>query len=1265
MAKFRSKLKGGSKGKRWAKGQSSSSNPTTRKFRNAASFSCFQSKSGPSSLTVAALQKHENKLSSFSVPRKVEEPIEVDDDTATQSSCTSADSFASDWSGCSHMSFSRFLNVFRADSQIHKEMLAILAAVREVILENEEREEPTSTEYFGTLMTTLDGLYKNDDQIQVAAVLSLLSMGIKTVPDPVLKLKFDEITQKMLIIMKDYVVSDNNVVIKAVLNILSHMLHILEAPAWNTRIIETFTTLLNPFCIHSKPKWRKAAQRAVINIVRNGGFKNSSTNVAAVEVAKFCESTLNNSLGHSEDNTVLVSSLKTGQTTILHTLGLMRDVICYFPKKYIKSSCELILKLITLNYRIVTHNGFEVLHSLFSAQNAVVPAQLNGQLITALYDYQPSSLDVQAHHAWVLVMEKAHIHLADVDLSLACEAFPKIFQTFTQLWCSEKTDFQTNITHALEVLLKDAVTPACATRQLVEQYHSKLAKVFNTIESCLGYQYHTVWHHVLHVISVMFEVGGLHCKEMFFSTLRALSELRDSYKFTFNNELEHAVGSAIRALGPEIVLDVIPLMRDNGDLNIDRSWLLPVLRENVKNSTLGYFTKNILSMAMSCHQKSIQMAKEKDVAGAHSAQMLYFQLWNLLPSFCNNPSDIKENFKGIARVMGTALADHKDLKLSVMASLRKLINFAKSKKDDKSDVEELASYDKNYLPILFNIYTSKPLGSDEEGHRLAALETIKLFLTISSDDLRGQLFKNGLKVLGSSSEDPEELFIKESILDLIRTLVPYQSVQNIETLYNQCVKNLPEIKNKKEQKKAYRILEEICGGESENCKEFLKKHKKDIQRVLRASMETAAVSSKGARLRCFHYLLKAQPQLDHESKLIKTVIPEVILSCKDINEKCRATAYEILNTIGEQLIYQDQVQEFVKLLVTSLGGTSQMMSCTILAFASILHNFSGSIGQENIQHILQNVLTLTASPTREIVGSCFAFLKTYIRTLPTPLVGTSLAAIMKSFSEMSEDCKRHFRLRIRDVVSVLVRKFGADGIAPYVPQDDEIMLKRLRNLRKKEARRKRKGEMEQAESYDEEENDEFLINSKHKSIGDILADSDSEDESMDTDEPKPKKKRRNENYIQEDPDSIVDLADPTAVGKVSTSKPVPKIEKEEEIKKKEKDRGFKTGNDGRLIIKEDSSDSETDEKKNKISFDASDSEEESVETMPLTNRKRKRSDTASMASGFTATTSKSSKYKHGGVGIHRALDTSSLRSGTTAGSEYRSKKAKGSQKIKN
>ena len=60
-----------------------------------------------------------------------------------------------------------------------------------------------------------------------------------------------------------------------------------------------------------------------------------------------------------------------------------------------------------------------------------------------------------------------------------------------------------------------------------------------------------------------------------------------------------------------------------------------------------------------------------------------------------------------------------------MASLRRLISRS-VENNNQEDVDTLANFAKNYLPILFNLYSTKPHGSDEEGQRYAAFETIKV-----------------------------------------------------------------------------------------------------------------------------------------------------------------------------------------------------------------------------------------------------------------------------------------------------------------------------------------------------------------------------------------------------------------------------------------------------------------------------------------------------------------------------------------------------------
>lgn len=106
-------------------------------------------------------------------------------------------------------------------------------------------------------MTTLEQVYNAEerDEHQVTAVLSLINMGIKTVPAGVLRTKFDDTTMKMLHILKDYANSDNNTIIKVVFGILSVLLRTQEIITWNyPSTIQIFNAMLNPFCIHTKPK---------------------------------------------------------------------------------------------------------------------------------------------------------------------------------------------------------------------------------------------------------------------------------------------------------------------------------------------------------------------------------------------------------------------------------------------------------------------------------------------------------------------------------------------------------------------------------------------------------------------------------------------------------------------------------------------------------------------------------------------------------------------------------------------------------------------------------------------------------------------------------------------------------------------------------------------------------------------------------------------------------------------------------------------------
>ena len=121
---------------------------------------------------------------------------EMDQDSTTSKSLgqLSVKSFASDFTDCTNLSFGKLMMNFRADSAHEKQMVAVLAAVTEII--RSEGGQESETEYFAALMTSLEGLETEDENVsaQQAAILSLIVMSLKGVPKVVLSSRFDQST---------------------------------------------------------------------------------------------------------------------------------------------------------------------------------------------------------------------------------------------------------------------------------------------------------------------------------------------------------------------------------------------------------------------------------------------------------------------------------------------------------------------------------------------------------------------------------------------------------------------------------------------------------------------------------------------------------------------------------------------------------------------------------------------------------------------------------------------------------------------------------------------------------------------------------------------------------------------------------------------------------------------------------------------------------------------------------------------------------------
>lgn len=143
-----------------------------------------------------------------------------------------------------------------------------------------------------------------------------------------------------------------------------------------------------------------------------------------------------------------------------------------------------------------------------------------------------------------------------------------------------------------------------------------------------------------------------------------------------------------------------------------------------------------------------------------------FQVWTLLPGFCTCPTDVLGAFKGLARTLGMAISERPDLRPTVCQALRTLIHKGcvtgwggdrslwwvpvPCSDPERGDADlycpvisldaeraEVGRFAKNFLPILFNVYSQPEEDGGSSAQRRSVLDTVRAYLTITDPQVRG------------------------------------------------------------------------------------------------------------------------------------------------------------------------------------------------------------------------------------------------------------------------------------------------------------------------------------------------------------------------------------------------------------------------------------------------------------------------------------------------------------------------------------------------
>lgn len=226
-----------------------------------------------------------------------------------------------------------------------------------------------------------------------------------------------------------------------------------------------------------------------------------------------------------------------------------------------------------------------------------------------------------------------------------------------------------------------------------------------------------------------------------------MGELRLAPEDTYKERLETALGVAVANMGPEKFLQVLPLNLESPGTSkvVGRAFLLPLLKDHITNTEMGYFVRELIPLGDRLAQKSQEFVEQGRAIESKIYETLTQQIWSLVPGFCDLPLDLPQAFtKPIAERFSNVLYSQPDLRPVISQGLQALVEknqalarsdaededlkkaYGLTKADATRNVQIMSSFAVNYLAVYFNVFSQAlPM------YRGYILDVIKCYLGIT------------------------------------------------------------------------------------------------------------------------------------------------------------------------------------------------------------------------------------------------------------------------------------------------------------------------------------------------------------------------------------------------------------------------------------------------------------------------------------------------------------------------------------------------------
>ncbi len=1140
----------------------------------------------------------------------------------------------------------------------------VLSSIEDTL--KDQKTDFTPTAYFAALLAILrqssSASSTETSSELVTSTVYLLDLVSSYVPAPLLRTQFSQI-----LLLLAPILGSNEVaapLLRSTIGCLESLLVAQDSAAWNLPSSQggprKAISVVLALSLAGRPKIRKRSLEALMNILKHP----PQGPVLDHPVADLCATMALNSLKEAVNTALQLKKQKSRHEDghnpgLMHALQLTKSIAAAsggWPSKKIEPLVEALMTVSKSTNDYLVIGAFEVFEAIFEAMHDEMSSPKLPRLLDAIVELKPAQNDSQLLPSWIAVMSKGYQFASELTPEDTFMKLPDLFDIISPFLCQPSHNIRISASECLISFFAN-----CVPRQVViepsvydEKIFEQLGKKANDL---LSIKYQAAWMEVFRTLSALIQAMRWRGGDYLLPVVKAVGDLRGNDSFQGKKEADELLGHAIRNMGPDVVLSILPHNLDqNNHKHQGRAWLLPLLRDHVSNTKLAHFKSDLMPLSEQIYQQVMEHGTAEKTPRIKIYETVVHQIWATLPGYCDLPLDLHVTFdQSFAELMSNLLYKQTDLRVDLCRSLQNLVESnqavlaAKLSDGDMlyerrttqsgaaKNIEHLSGLSGNLLAVLFNVYSQTAPQS-----RGYILQCINAYLSITTEQDLVETFTRVSSILDASLTKPDDApTLKQpqlkdklpptshTLLDLVIALSIYLPRSAFPSLFSLASRILTHVTVTSTDpqliKKAYKLIPRLATSQAGAA--AIQARSSELQSLILTSSDKTPVPARRDRLLAIHILVTYLPTTDLH--FIPTVLSEIVLACKDTNQRAREAGFDLLIHVTNRIIDAERnppetviknslvphmpdnapaapatLEEVFTMVSAGLAGVApHMVAATVTALARLLFEFYDRLARPVLEDLLGTVEMFLQSYNREIVRTVLGFVKVAIVVLPEELLGEQrMAGMLRGCMVWSKENKGRMRMKVKGILERCMRRFGAEMVEGWLGAD-EAGRKMVANIRKRKERAKRKKSVNKKEEdkMDEEERggktkkrefDNEIDGAVYGSDDDsdlIVGSDDDENEDDEDDEDdeemtgisfkkgaasaptSSRKKHQKHQFIREDAsdDEPLDLLAPNALASISSRKSSRASNLSDRMKRKTKAR---VNEDGKLVLGGDSDD---------------------------------------------------------------------------------------------